>query len=164
MPSRNINARPTTDMAKESLINILNSGIGIEGKNCLDLFCGTGNISFELASQGAANITSVDVSNESVLFINKIFDTLRYSGSFVIKKNVFNWIKENHTIKYDIIFADPPYDIIEIETLPDLILNSDLVHDKSILIIEHRSNFNFIHSKLIKQRKYGQSSFSFFNY
>lgn len=161
-PTRSIKARPTTDLAKESLINILNSSFEIDGKNCLDLFCGTGNISFEFASQGAKFITAIDISYETVNFVKNTFKTLDFTEFEVFKKNVFKWLTENHNKKYDIIFADPPYDIIGIETIPNLVFSSGLAYENSILIIEHRSNFNFTHPNLVNHRKYGQSAFSFF--
>lgn len=161
-PPRNIDARPTTDRAKESLVNILISGVGIEGKSCLDLFCGTGNISFEFASQGAQNITSVDINDNSVQFVKNTFKTLGFENFETFKKNVFKWINEKHNKKFDIIFADPPYDLSGIDTLPSLIFESDLVNENTVLIIEHRSNFKFLNENIYDSRKYGQSTFSFF--
>ncbi|NUM32379.1 MAG: RsmD family RNA methyltransferase [Bacteroidetes bacterium] len=161
-PPRNIDARPTTDRAKESLINILISSDGIEEKNCLDIFCGTGNISFEFASQGANFITSVDVNANAVLFVKNTFKSLGFENFEAIKKNAFKWIAEKHNKQYDIIFADPPYDLADIDKLPGMIFNSDLIFENTILIIEHRSNFQFVNNYLYDTRKYGQSAFSFF--
>ena len=162
-PTRSIKARPTTDLAKESLINILNSSIEIEGKNCLDLFCGTGNISFEFASHGAKFITAIDISYDTIHFVKDTFKTIGFTEFDALQKNVFKWLKVSHNIKYDIIFADPPYDISNIETLPNLIFESDLINENSLLIVEHRSNFNFSHPNLVNIRKYGQTAFSFFS-
>ena len=161
-PPPKINARPTTDRAKESLINILNSSIGIEKKICLDLFCGTGNISFEFASHGAEFVTAVDLNFSSIDFVKNTFEKLGFSNFDTIKKDVFKWLSQNHKMKYDIVFADPPYDILQLDKLPELIIESDMVNNSTTLIIEHRSNFNFKHPMLINQRKYGQSAFSFF--
>jgi len=161
-PSSKIPARPTTDRAKESLINILLSNYGIEGKNCLDLFSGTGNIAYELASQLAKNVTAVDLSFHSTIFIKQNFEKLKFENYKVIKADVFKWLKQNNTDNFDIIFADPPYDHIEMAQLPEIIFNNNLLAPNGLLVIEHRASLSFQNLQLTSYRDYGQSRFSFF--
>ena len=163
-PPSKIPARPTTDRAKESLINILLSNYGLEGKNCLDLFSGTGNIAYELASQGAENITAVDLNFSSVDYIKQIFKALRFEKFKVIKADVFKWIKQNQNLKFDLIFADPPYDHIGMSQLPELIFSNNLLAPGGLLVIEHRTSLTFQNEHLKRHRDYGQSRFSFFEY
>ena len=162
-PPGNIPARPTTDRAKESLVNILLSNFGIEDKNCLDLFSGTGNIAYELASQGAAGVTAVDLNFNSVDYIKQTFKLLGFDNYKVIKADVFKWLKQNQTTPYDLIFADPPYDHTGMRQLPELIFNANILSPDGIVIIEHRTSFNFQNSQLKYYRDYGQSRFSFFS-
>lgn len=161
-PPSKIPARPTTDRAKESLINILLSNFGIEGKICLDLFSGTGNIAYELASQGAESITAVDSNFNSVEYIKQTFEKLGYKKYKVIKADVFKWIKQNQSVKYDLIFADPPYDHIGMSQLPELIFEQNLLTPGGLLVIEHRTSLTFQNPQLKFNRDYGQSRFSFF--
>jgi len=162
-PPDKIPARPTTDRSKESLINILLSSLGLENKNCLDLFSGTGNIAFELASQGASYVTAVDVNFHSVSFIKQTFQTLGYKDFKVIKSDVFKWLAQNKNLQFDLIFADPPYDNQSIAELPKLIFDNNLISRGGILVIEHRSVLNFQDEHLKFHRDYGQSRFSFFS-
>lgn len=161
-PPSKIPARPTTDRAKESLINILLSNFGIEDKICLDLFSGTGNIAYELASQGAESITAVDSNFNSVEYIKQTFEKLGYKKYKVIKADVFKWIKQNQLNTFDLIFADPPYDHIGMSQLPELIFGNNLLAPDGLLIIEHRTSLTFQNTHLKNQRDYGQSRFSFF--
>ncbi len=162
-PPAKLSARPTTDRAKESLLNILLSNYGIENKNCLDLFSGTGNIAYEMASHGALSVTALDLNFNSAEFIKKTFDTLGFKNFKVIKSDVFKWLKQNQTSHYELIFADPPYDHIAMRQLPELIFNTDLLSPEGILIIEHRTSFTFQNTELKYHRDYGQSRFSFFS-
>jgi len=161
-PPGKINARPTTDRAKESLINILLSNYGVENKACLDLFSGTGNIAYELASQGAESITAIDSSFHSVEYIKKNFQDLGFKDHKVIKADVFKWLTQPHNLSFDIIFADPPYDHISMRSLPGLIFDGKILADGGVLVIEHRSSLMFDHPAYKYHRDYGQSRFSFF--
>jgi 16S rRNA (guanine966-N2)-methyltransferase len=163
-PPSKIPARPTTDRAKESLINILLSNYGVDGKNCLDLFSGTGNIAYELASQGAESITAVDLNFSSIDYIKQIFKALGFEKFKVIKADVFKWIKQNENAKFDLIFADPPYDHVGMSQLPELIFNHHLLAPGGLLIVEHRTSLTFQNEHLKNFRDYGQSRFSFFEY
>ena len=155
--------RPTTDFAKEALFNILRVRYYFDEITVLDLFAGTGNISFEFASRGVQNITAVDAHIGCVQYINKVSDEFEFPIT-TIKSDVNKYL-EKASGKYDVIFADPPYDF-STETLKELleeIISKSLLNTEGILIIEHAKQndlSNFPH--FIEARKYGSSIFSFF--
>lgn len=161
-PPKNLPVRPTTDLAKEALFNILQNQIEFEGIKVLDLFCGTGNISLEFASREAAQVISVD---RSIHCVNYIKDTARQHHLAQIKTykaDVFRFM-EMETEKYDLIFADPPYDLNRIPEIPKIIFEKGLLSPGGVLIVEHQSLQNLSnHAAFAEQRKYGHSSFSFF--
>lgn len=161
-PPNNLPVRPTTDLAKEALFNILQNQIDFENLKVLDLFAGTGNISLEFASREAAQVVSVD---RSIQCINYIKDASRQHGLTQIKTFKADVLKylQIETEKYDLIFADPPYDMPQIPELPKIIFDRDLLAEDGLLIIEHQSFQNLSQQPgFIEQRKYGHSSFSFF--
>lgn len=158
---KNITARPTTDRAKESLFNILDNKIELEGIKALDLFTGTGNITYELASRGAKEVTSVDKSVHSVKYVKEVANKLGATGIKTVKADVFSFINKC-TDKFDLIFADPPYADAKIATLPQLIFEKDLLNDGGYFILEHMTNTPIQHEYMVDQRVYGQSAFSFF--
>lgn len=158
---KSIKARPTTDFAKESLFNILEHKVTIEGIEILDLFAGTGNISYELISRGAKKVTSVDMALSSYKFINS-FAHENSMNIQCIKADVFKFLKKEGN-SYPLIFADPPYAIKYLETLPDLILDNNWLSPGGLLIIEHGQETDFSkHERLIDHRKYSRVNFSFF--
>lgn len=161
-PPNNLPVRPTTDLAKEALFNILQNQIDFDGIKMLDLFAGTGNISLEFASREAAQVIAVD---RSIHCINYIKDISRQHGLTQIKTfkaDVLKYI-QLETEKYDLIFADPPYDMPQIPELPKLIFDRAILAEDGLLIIEHQSFQNLNNQPgFIEQRKYGHSSFSFF--
>jgi 16S rRNA (guanine966-N2)-methyltransferase len=161
-PPKNLPVRPTTDLAKEALFNILLNQIEFEGINVLDLFSGTGNISLEFASRGASEVISVD---RSIHCVNYLKDTSRQHKLMQIKtyrEDVFKYLKIE-TEQYDLIFADPPYDLNRIPDLPKVIFEKNLLKPDGLLIVEHQSLQNLSnHPAFVEQRKYGHSSFSFF--
>ena len=161
-PPKNLPVRPTTDLAKEALFNILQNHIEFEGIRVLDLFCGTGNISLEFASREAEQVTSVD---RSIHCINYVKDTARQHHLEQIKTykaDVFKYL-ELETEKYNLIFADPPYDLNRIPEIPKVIFEKELLLTDGLLIVEHQSMQNLSnHPAFVEQRKYGHSSFSFF--
>lgn len=161
-PPKNLPVRPTTDLAKEALFNILQNQIEFEGITVLDLFCGTGNISLEFASREAAQVISVD---RSIHCVNYIKDTARQHHLAQIKTykaDVFRFL-EMETEKYDLVFADPPYDLNRIPEIPKVVFDKDLLLPGGMLIVEHQSLQNLSnHAAFAEQRKYGHSSFSFF--
>lgn len=160
---KSLPVRPTTDLAKESLFNILNNKIIFEDISVLDLFAGTGNISFEFASRGVPSITSVDSHYGCVQFIEKIANQLNLPIS-VIKADAYKFLeKTSHT--FDIVFADPPYDLpIEkfIEII-DQIMAHRIIKSNGMVIIEHSKHMDLSsHINFVDARRYGASVFSFF--
>jgi 16S rRNA (guanine(966)-N(2))-methyltransferase RsmD len=159
---KNLPVRPTTDLAKEALFNILNNQLDYEGLTVLDLFSGTGNISLEFASRGAAQVVSVD---RSIHCINYLKDTARQHKLEDIKTykaDVFKYLGME-TETYDVIFADPPYDLNRIPEIPKIVFDKQLLKVDGLLIVEHQSMQNLSqHPTFVEQRKYGHSSFSFF--
>ncbi|MES2110171.1 MAG: 16S rRNA (guanine(966)-N(2))-methyltransferase RsmD [Bacteroidota bacterium] len=161
-PPKNLPVRPTTDLAKEALFNILQNKIEFEDIRVLDLFSGTGGISMEFASRGAAQVISVD---RSIHCVNYLKDTARQHGLTnikVYKDDVFKYL-QLETDKFDLVFADPPYDLNRIPELPKVIFEGELLLPGGLLIVEHQSMQNLSnHTAFSEQRKYGHSSFSFF--
>jgi len=161
-PPKDLPVRPTTDLAKEALFNILQNQIEFENIKVLDLFAGTGNISLEFASREAAQVISVD---RSILCINYIKDAARQHHLEQIKTykaDVFKYL-ELESERYDLIFADPPYDLNRIPEIPKIVFEKNLLLPGGMLIVEHQSFQNLSnHPAFVEQRKYGHSSFSFF--
>jgi len=161
-PPKNLPVRPTTDLAKEALFNILLNQIEFEGIKVLDLFSGTGNISLEFASRGAAEVISVD---RSIHCVNYLKDTSRQHKLNQIKaykEDVFKYL-QIETEQYDLVFADPPYDLNKIPDIPKIVFERNILLPGALLIVEHQSMQNISqHPAFVEQRKYGHSSFSFF--
>lgn len=161
-PPANLPVRPTTDFAKESLFNILNNHIDFEEMNALDLFAGTGNISIELVSRGCITVTSVDVNFKCTDFIKKTAITFNINNLQVIKSNVFSYLKFA-TKPYQLIFADPPYDLEGINKIPEIIFEKNLLAENGIMVIEHSRDTNFEqHPRFVEKRNYGKVNFSIF--
>lgn len=155
--------RPTTDMAKESLFNIINNLYYFENIAVLDLFAGTGNISYEFASRGTKTIHAVDGHFGCVKFINQTSDELDLDIN-AYKSDVYKFL-EKTTLKSDVIFADPPYDFEEDQFLKiaDLIFERELLNEDGILIIEHSKHTDLTqHPKHSYDKRYGGNVFSFF--
>ncbi len=155
--------RPTTDMAKEALFNILNNNYYFEKISVLDLFSGTGNISFEFASRGTDQIVAVDADFGCVKFIGQTARELHFNIT-AIKSNVLPYL-EKAAQKTDIIFADPPYDmaLAEFERISELVFKNQLLREDGVLIIEHSKQMDLSSSlHFSRERKYGGSVFSFF--
>jgi len=158
----NITARPTTDMARENLFNVLNNLVDFEGLTALDLFSGTGAISFELLSRGCASVTSVEKAATQYNFIRKVKDLLHEENLIQVRGDVFKFIN-SCSRKFDLIFADPPYDLPQLPQLPELILGSDMLKPGTLIIVEHSRDCNFSHlPQFQQQRVYGKVNFSFF--
>lgn len=161
-PPMNLPVRPTTDIAKEALFNILQQYIEWDEAVCLDLFCGTGNISFELASRGALEIQAVDIHNKCLSYVKEV--AIKYGLDMIRtrKGDVFKFVQRCKD-SFDFIFADPPYDIGFLPQLPELVLSNGLLNPGGILVVEHptmrKLNEHVLH---IETRKYGNSSFSFY--
>ncbi len=167
---KNLQARPTTDIAKESLFNILQNRIDLEGIKALDLFGGTGSISFELLSRGAAQVTCVEMGRVQQQFIRKVADELKIGHEFnLVRGDVFKYLKSQIALTreeglFDLIFADPPYALPELNTLPGLVLDNNLLRPEGIFILEHGKDQNFAEVEGFKEmRTYGAVHFSFFS-
>lgn len=155
--------RPTTDFAKEGLFNILQNQWDLTEVSFLDLFCGTGNISYEMSSRGCTDIISIDLFEGCVKFVSSMIDTLKIEGMQVIKTNVLDFIKTEST-QYDLIFAGPPYALEQLRQLPDLIIEHKMLKPKGWFILEHNPNHNFDkHPNFIHKRNYGSTNFSIFS-
>ena len=162
---KNLPVRPTTDMSKESLFNILNNHFNFNGLKVLDLFSGTGNISYEFASRGSGPITSVDGDMGCVNFIKKTATELDLDIS-AIKSDVFSFLERNKTT-YDIIFADPPYNLDqkEFEKVIQLIFDNELLDEEGMLIVEHSKHTKLEHlTNFSFSKSYGGSVFSFYEF
>lgn len=155
--------RPTTDMAKESLFNILNNNFYFDDISVLDLFAGTGNISYEFASRGTKQITCVDQDFGCIKFINETAEKFEMPIQ-TIKSDVFKFL-EKTTLQANIIFADPPYSFSEelFSKIPELIFQNNLLLDDGILIIEHSKHTNLSSlNNYSYSKSYGGNMFSFF--
>ncbi|WP_282075922.1 RsmD family RNA methyltransferase [Maribacter aquivivus] len=163
MAPKKLPVRPTKDMAKESLFNILNNSYYFPDLKVLDLFAGTGNISYEFSSRGVDDVLAIDAHSGCIEFIDKTVKMLDMNIR-TLKSDVFSFLQRN-TEKFDIIFADPFYDmeLTDFEKLPELVFENDLLLEDGVLIIEHSNRTSlaeFPHYK--NSRKYGGSVFSFF--
>jgi len=156
--------RPTTDLAREALFNILNNRYDFEETVILDLFCGTGAVSYEFISRGSYNVTAVDVSTRCTSFVKATVEQTGMRGLHVITADAFYFL-EKSTEQWDIIFADPPYMMKESRLLPGLIRKKKLLKPEGCLIIEHPAEINFSEEEgFAEMRKYGRVHFSFFRF
>jgi 16S rRNA (guanine(966)-N(2))-methyltransferase RsmD len=154
--------RPTTDFAKEGLFNILSNRFDVSSFEALDMFAGTGSISYEFASRGCANIHAVEIDPRHVAFIRATAGKLGFSQIRVIRDDVFHFLSICKR-QYDIIFADPPYNMPRTEEIPDLVLKRDILKPDGILILEHSRQNDFSgHGNMRDHRRYGNVHFSFF--
>ena len=154
--------RPTTDIAKEGLFNILQNNFDFEELKTLDLFGGTGNISYELASRRAKDLTVVEMDQQMFSFIKKTAEALGLKNFSVVKSDVFRFIEQCDE-KFDLIFAGPPYALQSIDELPKLVFEKQLLTEEGWFILEHtpRNNYeNFTHFR--SSRNYGTTVFSIF--
>lgn len=156
-----LKARPTTDFAKEALFNVLENEYDFDGLEVLDLFAGIGSISFEFASRGAKRVDSVDIALQSIKYINKIADELSLPIR-AFKYDSFTYLKKPH-YKYDIVFADPPYGMEDLDKIPQLVFEKEILKENGMLVVEHDKKTNLsAHPNYIKTREYGKVNFSFF--
>ena len=156
------NTRPTTDIAKEGLFNILQNNLDIEELKVLDLFGGTGCISYELASRGAVDITIVEKDNRMYDFIKKTSTELKFENFNVLKADVFRFIATT-TEKYDLIFAGPPYALAIIDELPVQVFEKELLNPGGWFVLEHTPRNDYKKFPQYKtERNYGTTIFSIF--
>ncbi len=160
---KNLPVRPTTDMAKESLFNIINNLYYFDDISVLDLFAGTGNISYEFASRGTENITCVDQDFGCIKFINQTAQKFEMPIQ-TIKSDVFKFLEKTQ-IQSNIIFADPPYNFSDEQfaKIPELVFINNLLLDDGVLIVEHSKHTNLSELEHYRYSKsYGGNVFSFF--
>jgi 16S rRNA (guanine966-N2)-methyltransferase len=163
-PPKTLPVRPTTDLAKEALFNILQNQITFEGLRVLDLFSGTGNIALEFASRGATSVVAVDRSIQCTQYLKATAQQHRLIQIKVYREDVFKYL-QLETGPFDLIFADPPYDLNKIPEIPKVIFEKNLLAGGGLLIVEHQSLQNLSnHPSYSGQRTYGHSSFSFFRF
>ena len=159
----NITARPTTDFARENIFNVIENLIDIEGAVCLDLFAGTGAVTFELISREAASVTAVEKAATQFRFIEKVAKMLEITNLRVVRGDAFRYIPSCQPASFDFVFADPPYDMPRFEEIPSMVINSGIVRPGGLFIIEHSRTRDFsslphFHS----HRAYGSVNFSIF--
>ena len=158
----NLPVRPTTDRAKEGLFNILRNRYDFDQLTALDLFCGTGNLSFELASRGCDKITAVDSNRNCIRFVEETAEKLGTESILAVRSEVQQYLK-NTSQKYSLIIADPPYDFDNYEDLLRSIFENSVLDEDGLCVIEHDSRENLEKlSGFTESRRYGNSSFSFF--
>lgn len=161
-PPANLPVRPTTDMARESLFNILNNYVDFEDCTVMDLFSGTGAVAVEFVSRGAREVTAVDINNACTEYIKSEAAKLNLKNLHVVRTDVFVLLKRAYK-KFDIVFADPPYALEGIEKLPDLIFEHGLLNEDGIFILEHPREYSFEeHPHFWQHRNYGKVNFTFF--
>jgi 16S rRNA (guanine966-N2)-methyltransferase len=161
-PAQMPHTRPTTDVAKEGLFNILQNRIDFNNLKCLDLFAGTGSISYELASRGADSLTLVEKDGKQVQFIQQTAKLLGLTDFSVLKQDVFQFLKHCNE-QFDFIFAGPPYALTTIDQLPLLIIENKLLAPDGLFVLEHtpRNNYSTFRG-FERERNYGTTIFSFF--
>jgi len=161
-PGKKFKARPTTDIAKEGLFNILENRYDFSNKTVIDLFAGTGSIGYEFVSRGCKSLTLVEGDVNHFRFILEVLETLKIENAKPFKADVFKFLKTCPE-KFNFIFADPPFDLKKFEEIPDTILKADILAEDGLFILEHPKEFNFSKHKYFKEiRKYGKVNFSFF--
>lgn len=160
---KNLPVRPTTDLSKESLFNILNHHFNFSQLRILDLFAGTGNISYEFCSRGAESVVAVDADYGCVNFIKQTARSFEMDIT-PVKSDVYKFL-EKHKSSYDVVFADPPYDFSQkqFEKIVQLVFENELLEETGMIVIEHSAQTNLEHLEHFREkRKYGSSIFSFF--
>ena len=162
LPPAGYKARPTTDFAREGLFNVLDNEYEVQDLKVLDLVGGTGAISFEFASRGAARVYCVEMARENASFIKTEAARLGLHNVTMVRDNVFDFLPICRE-KFDIVFADPPYALEGLAGIPDLIFSLDILHPGCYFILEHGDEYSFKdHPHFVKERSYGRVHFSFF--
>ncbi|HEX2920901.1 MAG TPA: RsmD family RNA methyltransferase [Bacteroidales bacterium] len=162
VPPSDLKARPTTDFAREGLFNILSNRIDFESSIILDLFAGTGSISYECSSRGAMEIHTVEKNVKHLAGIQRIIKDLGIENIRPIHIDVRTYLKTCKT-KYDLVFGDPPYDLPWLADIPDLVLEAGILKESGFFILEHPRDISFnAHKSFFEHRNYGGVNFSFF--
>ncbi|MDX8339162.1 16S rRNA (guanine(966)-N(2))-methyltransferase RsmD [Draconibacterium sp. IB214405] len=161
-PGKKFKARPTTDIAKEGLFNILENRYEFSNKNVLDLFSGTGSMGYEFLSRGCNSATLVETFFPHYKFILEVIEALKIENARVFKADAFKFVQKT-TDRFNIIFADPPFDHPKFKEVPDAVLNTNILAEDGLFILEHPKEFDFSsHSCFKELRTYGKVNFSFF--
>ncbi len=161
-PPAGFKARPTTDFAREGLFNILSNRVDFEVITVLDLFSGTGSISYEFASRGAREVHLVERDMKHIAGIRRIIKDMGFTNIKTIHIDMKAFLK-TCKVKYDIVFADPPYELVWLKDIPDLVTSSGVMKDDGFFILEHPRNMSFSgHKNFFEHRNYGGVNFSFF--
>lgn len=162
IPGKKFSSRPTTDIAKEALFNILANRYDLSNMKILDLFSGTGSIGYEFISRGASEVTFVDNDYSHIRFIKEVLQKLEIQNARVYRNDAFRFVK-NCMSKFDIIFIDPPFNMPYIDDIPVFIINSGILNKYGLMILEHSKDYNFSGNQNFSEiRKYGKVNFSFF--
>ncbi len=155
-------ARPTTDFAKENLFNVVRQYIDFDGATTLDLFSGTGSISLELLSRGCQQVISVEADRDHHRFIMQCLQKINASNCVPIRGDVFRFLR-SCKMNFDFIFADPPYKLEKLDTIPDEIFNRQLLKEGGLFVLEHGKEYDFSQNPhFTEHRSYGSVNFSFF--
>lgn len=160
----NITARPTTDFARENIFNVMGNLVSFDEVDALDLFAGTGAISFELASRGCRTVTAVEKAPTQTRFISKVIDELGADEVRLIRGDVFKFLAAKSAGSgYDLIFADPPYDLPNFDDVPQMVLDGNLLRPGGYFILEHNKHHDYSsHPMFVEHRAYGSVNFSIF--
>ena len=163
-PPRHFKGRPTTDFGREGLFNLLRSRLELDGLEALDLFAGSGAVSYELASRGAVSVTAIEQDSGACRYIQKQAQDFGLAAIRVVRADVVAFLGRAMT-QYELVFADPPYTYPRLETLPDLIWEAGLVAKGGLFILEHGDRRDFSAAEgFVEMRKYGHVHFSFFDF
>lgn len=160
---KTFSARPTTDFAKENLFNVIGNLIDLDGTDALDLFAGTGSITFELISRGCREVTAIEKNAAHAAFIRKVAKELNTDALDLIQGDVFRYLVSAGENSFDFIFADPPYALKELPEIPRIIVEKNLLRGGGVFVMEHPKTYEF--SQLpgfIQHRAYGSVNFSLF--
>ena len=161
-PNKKMTARPTTDIAKEGLFNILENRIDFSDKSVLDLFSGSGSIGYEFISRGALEVTFVEKNFHQTQFIQSVLDNLQIENARIFKTDVFRFLFK-YQGQFDIVFADPPYDLPQFNDVPDAVFSGNILKTNGLFILEHPKEHSFSkHPQFKEIRNYGKVNFSFF--
>jgi 16S rRNA (guanine(966)-N(2))-methyltransferase RsmD len=164
VPSKYLPIRPTTGKAKQALFNILQNHFDWEQCDALDLFCGTGSLTYELASRGCKQVTAVDISNGCCNFVRKNVKHFELNNVITVRSDALSFLR-SHSSPFDIILCDPPYDYPHYPAIPELVFSRNLLKQHGWLIIEHSKRTSFAeHPNFLQLRNYGEVNFSFLGY
>ena len=159
---RTFKARPTTDFAKENIFNVLTQYVDFDGAIALDLFSGTGSITLELISRGCSQVVSVELDRDHHRFITDCLRKLGTTACTPIRGDALRFVRSCR-LQFDLVFADPPYALPELPTLPDLVLDNHLLKPDGLFVLEHGKDHTFVdHPQFMDHRQYGSVNFSLF--